>query len=122
MAVLLTACATGNIPLMGTNRSEISPALSGKALRVALREVLGRFIDLNSHDIFIFGSEASPERNDRADIDIGILGPHPLAGALMQNIRYELETLRTLRKFDVIDFSRVDPSFRSIALQHVERL
>jgi predicted nucleotidyltransferase len=97
-------------------------ALRGEALRRAIRETIEPFLDLQTHEIFIFGSEATPGRNDRSDIDIGILGPKPVPGYVIQRIRDGLEQLRTLRAFDVVDFARVDESFKAVALQNVERL
>ena len=83
---------------------------------------MGRFLDLPLYNIFIFGSEAVGTADRRSDIDIGILGPQPVPGAVMQRIREDLEKLRTLRQFDLVDFSQVDASFRAEALQHAERL
>jgi predicted nucleotidyltransferase len=80
------------------------------------------FLDLTSHQVFIFGSEARADRSNRSDIDIGILGPGPIPGSVMERIRESLERLRTLRAFDVVDFARVDESFKRVALQNVERL
>ena len=107
---------------MGHEQKSRSPALHGESLRRAIRETMARFVDLNSHEIFIFGSEARSDRDDRSDIDVGILGPHPIPGFVMERIREELERLRTLRTFDVVDFAKVDESFKAVALQNVERL
>jgi predicted nucleotidyltransferase len=98
------------------------PALSGEALHRAIRETLARFVDLNSYEIFIFGSEAGSDRSNRSDIDVGIRGPRPIPGAVMEQIRAELERLRTLRTFDVVDFAKVDDAFKAVALQYVQRL
>jgi predicted nucleotidyltransferase len=99
-----------------------TPALRGEALRRAIRDTIGQFVDLNCHQVFIFGSEATAACNDRSDIDIGILGPQPISGSVMQRMRDALEHLRTLRTFDLVDFSRVDESFKAVVLQNVERL
>ena len=107
---------------MGSKDECIRPALTGNALRAAIRESVARFLDLNIYQLFIFGSEASGVADRRSDIDIGILGPEPVSGAVMQQIREDLETLRTLRPFDVVDFSRVHESFKAEALEHAERL
>ena len=96
--------------------------MQGVALRAAIREVLQGFLDLGRYQVFIFGSEAGGIGTSRSDIDVGILGPTRVPGATMQRIRAELEKLRTLRVFDVVDFARVDKSFRTIAMQNVERL
>ena len=99
-----------------------TPALRGEPLRRAIRETITQFVDLNSHEIFIFGSEAMSGRNERSDIDVGILGPQPISVSVMQRIRNALGRLRTLRQFDVVDFARADESFKAVALQNVERL
>ena len=98
------------------------PALAGEALRTAIRAAVRRFLDPENYELFLFGSEATGTADRRSDIDVGILGTQPVPGAVMQRIRHELETLRTLRPFDVVDFSRVDESFKSHALDHAERL
>ncbi len=99
-----------------------TPALSGEDLRRAIREVLAELLDLNQYEVFIFGSEAGASGPSRSDVDIGIRGPAAVPGATMERIRAGLENLRTLRVFDVVDFSRVDDSFKSVALHNVERL
>lgn len=107
---------------MAPSISQSSPVLAGDALRQAIRKSVGKYLDLDGHQLFIFGSEASGVADRRSDIDIGILGPQPVPGAVMQRIRHELEDLRTLRTFDVVDFSSADESFRTEALEHAERL
>ena len=107
---------------MKSEEADSLPALAGNSLRVAIRESIQKFLDLNIYEVFIFGSEASGIADRRSDIDIGILGPEPVSGSVMQRIRDDLETLRTLRTFDVVDFNRVDESFKAEALEHAERL
>ena len=98
------------------------PVLAGDSLRLAIRESVQRSLDLECHQLIIFGSEASGVGDRCSDIDIGILGSQPVPGAIMQHIREQLETLRTLRAFDVVDFSTVDDSFKTEALAHAERI
>ena len=107
---------------MASESTLIAPALSGKALRRAIRDKFAKFLNLDRYDVFIFGSEVGGRESSRSDIDVGVLGPEPVPGATLQQIREELQTLRTLRTFDVVDFSRVDQSFKAVALQHVEKL
>ena len=85
-------------------------------MRRGIRQAVGRHLDLPRYRVFLFGSEATGEAPAGSDVDVGIWGPEPVAGATLQRIRDELETLRTLRFFDVVDFARVDESFRSVAL------
>jgi predicted nucleotidyltransferase len=96
--------------------------LTGGALRRAIREAVQKFLDLERYELFVFGSEARGVVDRRSDIDVGILGPQPVSGPVMQHIRQELETLRTLRTFDVVDFHSMDESFKAEALEHAERL
>ena len=107
---------------MQSSDSRSPRVLSGVSLRDAIRGSLQKFLDPDRYQIFIFGSEALGVADRRSDIDIGILGSQPVPGAVMQQIREDLETLRTLRPFDVVDFSRVDESFKAEALEHAERL
>ena len=107
---------------MESSRLHSSPVLAGEALRRAIRESVGKFLDLERYQLFVFGSEASGVADRRSDIDIGIVGPRPVPGATLQRIRQELDTLRTLRSFDVVDFASADESFRAEALEHAERL
>lgn len=96
--------------------------LQGAALREAIRQSIAKHLDLDNYQVFIFGSEARATSGSRSDIDIGIHGASSVPGHTLQRIREELEGLRTLRLFDVVDFSTVDESFRTVAFQHVERL
>ena len=91
-------------------------------LRKAVREAVAKHLDLQVYELFIFGSEATGIASPRSDIDIGIQGPQPLAKATIQRIRDELETIRTLRVFEVVDLNSTDPSFRQEALRHAERI
>ena len=105
-------------------RGDVSspPVLAGKALRAAIREAVRKFLDLDEYRVFLFGSEAAGVAGTHSDVDVGILGPRPVPGAVLQRIRDELDALRTLRGFDVVDFSRTDDSFRAEALTHAEPL
>ena len=107
---------------MTTTHTQSPPPLAGRALRDAIRDVVQRRLDLDRYHLFVFGSEASGGADRCSDIDIGILGPEPVTGAVMQAIRDDLETLRTLRSFDLVDLRHVDELFKAKALEHAERL
>jgi hypothetical protein len=96
--------------------------LDGGALRAAIRAVVERHLDASRYELFLFGSEGAGTATRGSDIDIGILGAEPVPGRAMERIRQELDGLRTLRRFDVVDFCNVDESFRRSALKHAERL
>jgi len=98
------------------------PALSRAALRAGIRGAVSKHLDLTRCRVFLFGSEASGTAAPGSDVDVGIWGPEPIAGAILARIQEELENLRTLRLFDVVDFDRADETFRSVALRGSEPL
>jgi predicted nucleotidyltransferase len=71
---------------------------------------------------FLFGSRASGRAGPGSDWDVGLLGPEPLRGALVERIREALDGLRTLHSFDVVDLSTVPEGFRDLALRHAVRV
>jgi predicted nucleotidyltransferase len=107
---------------MTSSRESTPSALAGAALREAIRKAVSPLLDLDRFQLFLFGSEASGLADRRSDIDVGILGPRPVSGAIRQRILERLETLPTLRTFDVVDLGSVDEAFKAEALKHAERL
>jgi predicted nucleotidyltransferase len=85
-------------------------------------EVLRRHLPSGEYRAVLFGSRATGRARVGSDWDIGILGPQPLRGATVQAIRDELDELRTLHSFDVVDLTTVPDSFRAIALQQAINL
>lgn len=70
----------------------------------------------------LFGSRVRGDDNAGSDWDIGIIGPAPLRGAVMELIREDFENLRTLHAFDVVDMTTVSDSFRKIALKYKKEI
>ena len=85
-------------------------------------EILRRHLPSGEYRAVLFGSRATGRARGGSDWDIGILGPQPLRGATVQAIRDELDELRTLHSFDVVDLATVPDSFRVIALQQAVNL
>ena len=91
--------------------------------REEVRDILRRCLPSEDYRAVLFGSRARGGEHGRAsDWDIGILGPTRLHGAVVQRIREELEALRTLHTFDVVDLSAVPESFRADVLAEAEPL
>lgn len=65
----------------------------------------------------LFGSRARGDARPTSDWDIGVIGPEPLRGAVLERIREALEGIRTLHTFDVVDLSSVPLAFRDQALE-----
>lgn len=86
-----------------------------------IRQVIANHLSGN-YSAFLFGSQAGLPELKRADIDVGIDAKRPLSNLEEILIWAELEDLPTLYKFDLVDFARVDPGFRKIALNKIEIL
>lgn len=85
-----------------------------------IREVVGRYLDLQKYRLFYFGSRVTGTASERSDIDVGIYGDQPVSGAVLTRIREDFDDLRTLYLVEVVDFQRVAPQFREIALRTTE--
>ena len=70
----------------------------------------------DTHRLVLFGSRATGRATRRSDWDIGVIGPTPLDGAVLERMREALERLPTLRTFDVVDQSTTAPELRARAL------
>jgi len=74
-------------------------------------KVIASQINPAEYKIFLFGSFAKGEDNRTSDIDIGIEGKYPLSPRIKFQITDELEKLKTLKRFDLVDFKSVSPNF-----------
>ena len=74
---------------------------------------------LASHrvEVFLFGSRAHGRPARGSDIDVGILPLEPLPAGLLTDIADALENSRVLYSVDLVDLTRVEPTFR----ERVER-
>ncbi len=93
---------------------------SADKLKSQILEIAGRYLDLNRHKLFFFGSRTTGKGNDRSDIDLGILGQQPIPLTKMADIETDLENLPVLYKIEVVDFVRVSDKFKEVALQKIE--
>ncbi len=75
-----------------------------------------------NYNVFLFGSQAGLQDLQRADIDVGIDAGRPLTLREESLIWNGLEELPTLYKFDLVDFAKVNPEFRKVALNKIENL
>jgi predicted nucleotidyltransferase len=85
-------------------------------------KVLSSMLPSAEYRILLFGSRATGEARPLSDWDLGILGPHPLDGALRQRLRDVLEAWPTLHTFDLVDLAQVPESFRNQAVNGARRL
>lgn len=95
---------------------------SVEKLKQEILVIAGRHLDLPAYSVFFFGSRVAGAGNERSDIDIGIEGLGCVPADALRAIKNEIATIQTLYKIDVVDFFDVSPSFRDVAMQHVEFL
>src|SRR3972149_1094147 len=79
--------------------------------------ILREYLPGPEYHAVLFGSRASGHFRAGSDWDIGISGPGPVRGAILQSIRDRLEELPTLHTFDIVDLSTTPGSFRAPALK-----
>lgn len=91
-------------------------------LRKEILAVVGRYLEIGKYRVFFFGSRVEGKGNERSDIDVGIEGPDEVPGEIMAHIKEDVDKLPVLYKIEVVDFSRVSPDFRDVALRHIERI
>lgn len=84
-----------------------------------LHDIIFKHIESERYAIFVYGSRASHTAVRSSDFDIGIWGDDPVPISILARIHDEIDDSDIPFHYDVVDFSRVDESFKSIALQHI---
>jgi predicted nucleotidyltransferase len=107
---------------MPTDSKTVNRSVTAESLRSEIRRILNHHLDLKHYRVVLFGSESTGTALHGSDIDIGIEGDHRIPGRIMERIRQELEGIRTLRRFDVVDLSCTDENFKRAALKNAEQL
>jgi|SRR3989344_532524 len=77
-------------------------------------------LEREKHHLFFFGSRVDGTGNEQSDIDVGVDGIEAIPEKSLATIRNAVESLPTLFKIDIVDFTRVKPQFKEIALKHIE--
>lgn len=93
---------------------------SQNRLKREITAIVGKYLSVDKHQLFFFGSRVVNRGSQHSDIDIGIEGAGPIPFPTLRRIREDIEELRTLYSIDFVDFGTVSPEFRSVAMQHVE--
>lgn len=81
------------------------------------KTIVGFGHELKGYKVFLFGSRASGTAKRNSDFDIGILGQAPLPIKTFFEIEEALLRLPTLYKIDLVDFQKMSPQFRELALK-----
>lgn len=84
------------------------------------KELVLESINTNEYAVLLFGSRAYNSHNEKADIDIGILGEGMFPEADRNLIKDKIEESEIPYNVDIIDFSRTSNSFKKVALRKIE--
>lgn len=95
---------------------------SEKQFKKELLKIISRHLDLAEYKVFVFGSRVNGQGDERSDIDIGIEGKTKIPLSTIARIREEVEGLPILYEVDVVDFQRVEPDFKKVAMTKIEKL
>jgi len=93
---------------------------SEKKLKKEILEIISNYLDINSYQVFFFGSRVIKKGNERSDIDVGIEGPKEIPYEIMAKIKEDIANLPTLYIIEIVDFKKVSSDFRQVAFKHVE--
>ncbi len=95
---------------------------SEEKLKKEILDLVGKYLDLSTYKVFFFGSRVAGKGDERSDIDVGIEGQKAIPSAALLDIQDEVENLPTLYKIDIVDFCKVDETFKEVALQNIEMI
>ena len=84
--------------------------------------IIRRHLPSGDYKVFLFGSWAKGSAEATSDIDIGILGAHPIDDLLLLRLKDEIRGVPTLRRIDVVDLHQTDESFRNEVLSYARSL
>ena len=73
----------------------------------------------DEYTVFLFGSCAREKWSSYGDVDIGLLGVHPIQEKLLIALYDAIEESDVPLKVDFVDFYSVDPNFKKFALQKI---
>ncbi len=85
-----------------------------------IKKIIFKYLSPKDHQVFLFGSRAVGNNNTKSDYDVGILGPKEIPTLNLSAIREELENSNIVYKVDVVDFNRVSPRFKGLALKKIK--
>lgn len=93
-----------------------------RKLKSELLEIISNYLDLSEYKVFFYGSRVTGKGSDRSDVDVGIEGPEPVPGHILEKIRYEVDALPTMYTIEIVDFKSISEDFYRVAKQNVEIL
>ncbi len=96
--------------------------IQNKNIEEQIKEIIGKFIDLNKYEVFIFGSRITEKARKYSDYDIGIRGKRALPAQKIVLIKEALEESDLPCQVDVVDFYTVSADFKNVAMKKIKKL
>ena len=90
-------------------------------LQKQILDLIFSFLSPNDTTIILFGSQTEKNKSKYSDIDIGVISNERIKDetflTLIEKLNYEVDTLR---RIDLVEFSRVGDEFQKEALKNAE--
>jgi predicted nucleotidyltransferase len=93
-------------------------SMKNKYLDIA-RDIVLSHISCDEVNVFLFGSRAIDDSKRNSDVDIGFLGKEALDHRVIRKISDELEESAVPYHIDLVDFFKVETTFKKIALKRI---
>jgi len=84
-----------------------------------MHDIMMTHIDPEKYALFVYGSRAAQTAVRSSDVDIGIWGREHVPASTLARIREAIDESDIPFHYDIVDFSRVDESFKTVALEHI---
>lgn len=81
-------------------------------------KALGQKYQARGVDLFLFGSFARTDWRENSDLDLGLEWRRPNSQELFRELCKDVDDLPTIRKVDLVDFSKASQGWREIAGRH----
>lgn len=85
-----------------------------------VREILHRHVP--GREARVFGSRITGTFKPYSDLDIALVGPEPVAPAVMDRLREDFQQSDLPFRVDLIDWQTITPEFRAVIEKHYETL
>ncbi len=87
-----------------------------------IKKIIFKFLNPRKDKVFIFGSRATGRGKKFSDIDIGISSEGQINSLLLSNMKEAFEESNIPYTVDVVDFSTISKTFKSVALRKIIEL
>lgn len=80
-----------------------------------IQDSIRRYLPDPSYSAFLFGSRVNGGNRPWSDVDVGIFGPHPIPGSVLEKIRGDLDDSSLPYRVDLVDFKKTSQNFKKVA-------